>query len=118
MPVLTGESTEFKAFLRGPTVRGLSSHDLGWKGFVIEEHYAAPGERPEAVFDQHILVLLNGHPGTSEHANGRGWYVSYPKLPGMITVIPPGIVPANHSTEPVRTRNVHSGTDLPEKCGR
>ncbi len=31
------KSHEFDAFLRGPSLRGLSSSGLGWKGALIED---------------------------------------------------------------------------------
>ena len=71
-PAAAVESKEFYSFLRGPSTLGLSSRDLGWKGFIIERHSAGSGERPEAIAERYILGLVCGRPWVGEHPNGRG----------------------------------------------
>ncbi len=93
------ESEDFYAFLRGPSLLGLSSRGLDWQGFVVERHTAASGERPEAIADRYILGLVVGRPWTGEHPNGRGGFTSIPNIPGTMTLITPGIVPACSSRE-------------------
>lgn len=92
-------SKEFYPFLRGPSILGLSSRDLSWKGLLIERHTADSGERPESIADHYILGLVCGRPWIGEHPNGRGGFVSIPNIPGKITVISPGIVPAISTRE-------------------
>ncbi len=87
------ETAEMNALLRGPSVRGITSRELGWNGFVIETHRGEPGERPEAVSDRYILALWLAV-GTGEAKNSRGIYVRYIKTPGLLTFVPPGVVPA------------------------
>ena len=98
-PAVAVESKEFYSFLRGPSILGLSSRELGWKGFIIERHNAGSGERPEAIAERYILGLVCGRPWVGEHPNGRGGFISTPNIPGMITLISPGIVPAISTRE-------------------
>ena len=92
-PVLAGKNTHFDAFLRGPSLRGVSSQELDWSGFVVEGHSVEPGERPEAISERYILGLWR-NTAIVEHTNERGGRVPFTKQPGMITFAPPGIVPA------------------------
>jgi AraC family transcriptional regulator len=92
-PELVDKTTLFDTFLRGPSRRGISSGRLGWKGFVIEEHSTDAGEHPEAVSDQHFIGMWR-HATDGEYANERGAYIPYAKHPGVIAVMPQGIIPA------------------------
>jgi len=91
---LVRKSTGFDAFLRGPSRRGVSSSELGWKGFTIEEHSTERGDFPETVSEQHILGLWCGGHATGEYRNERGVYVPYTKNPGGFTLMPVGMIPA------------------------
>ena len=93
MPVLARKNPYFDAFLRGPSLCGVSSQGLDWSGFVVEGHSVEPDERPEAIAERYILGLWS-NTAIVEHTNGRGGRVPYTKQPGMITFAPPGIVPA------------------------
>jgi AraC family transcriptional regulator len=88
------KGTEFDAFLRGPSRQGISSRGLGWKGFVIEEHRAEAGERPERVTERHILVAWSGRRATGEYQDERGIYIPYTNSHGTFGFLPAGIVPA------------------------
>ena len=92
------ERGEFFPFLRGPSMLGLSSRELGWSDLLVEQRSAGSGERPEAIAEHYILALVCKHPWTGEHPNGRGRFVSTANVPGMITLISPGIVPAIRTT--------------------
>ncbi|MDJ0588718.1 MAG: hypothetical protein QNJ72_01815 [Pleurocapsa sp. MO_226.B13] len=35
----------------------LTSHDAGWQNLVFEHHRQPPYEKPEVIFQQHVLVL-------------------------------------------------------------
>lgn len=90
---LIDDHKEFDPFLRTPSTPSLSSRQLGWEGFVLEGHSVEPGERPEAFSERHIVGLWRER-GVGEHTAEHRIYVPYTKTPGMITVAPPGIVPA------------------------
>jgi AraC family transcriptional regulator len=90
--VLVNNSPEFDSLLRGPSWRGISSRQLDWTGFVVEEYHCEPGERPEATSDRYILALWTTY-GTGLHKHGRD-YTRFTKSPGSITFVPVGTVPA------------------------
>jgi AraC family transcriptional regulator len=98
-PAADDQSEEFYPFLRGSSTLGFSSRELGWKGLLVEQRSAGSGERPEAIAEHYILALVCGRPWTGEHPNGRGRFVSTANVPGMITLISPGIVPAIRTKE-------------------
>lgn len=87
------ETAELDALLRGPSMRGITSRHLGWKDILVETHRGEPGDRPEAISDRYILALWL-RTGTGEAKNSRGVYVRYIKTPGLLTFVPPGLVPA------------------------
>jgi AraC family transcriptional regulator len=87
-----GKSTLFDAFLRGPSSRRMTSYGLNWKDSVVEEHSVEAGERPETISERYILGLWC-NTVISELTSGRG-HVPHTKRPGIITFVPPGIIPA------------------------
>ncbi len=96
--VLIQEENEFDAFTRGPSLRGISSRGLGWKGFVVEEHHSAePVERPETVLKNHFLGIWYKHGIQGEYEQRRGRYVPYTTQPRTFVFAPAGIVPAARS---------------------
>src|SRR5580692_6660759 len=54
------------AFVRGSSARLCSSNKLGWDGVCLEHHRAFPGERPESVSRQHLVVLFTSHVSRGE----------------------------------------------------
>ncbi len=98
-PGVVGADSDFSAFLRGPSARGVSSQGLGWRGFSLEEHCMDAGARDESVLEPCVIALWRKL-GLGEHGAARGGYVRYKKQPGMITIIPPGIAPAVRAQNP------------------
>jgi AraC family transcriptional regulator len=94
------KSTEFSAFLRGPSSVSMSSDGLDWSGFTVARHSGEAREVPEAISKSHIIAHWHGRPSICEHLGPRGAYTLYRKLPGSTTLIPAGIVPAARSREP------------------
>jgi AraC family transcriptional regulator len=88
------KSHELDAFLRGPSLRGLSSSGLGWKGALIEEHTIEAGEYPQTISEYHIICMSCGPRSTGEYANEKGVYIPYTKYPGRFTFMPAGVIPA------------------------
>jgi AraC family transcriptional regulator len=87
--------TAIRTFLRGDSITKLTSRELGWKNIVLEEHEASPREIPEVSIDSILLMQWRGSTNAhGEHANSGNSFVSYKKRPGMMTLYPPGIVPA------------------------
>lgn len=87
-------SSEFDPFLRGPSRLGISNRGLGWEGFLIEEHRAEGGERPERTTDRHLLVVWSGQQGAGEFESRRGVYVPYTSCYSSFGFLPVGVVPA------------------------
>jgi hypothetical protein len=81
-PILVSETPEFEPLHRGPVLRIESSRALGWEGFVVENHIAEPGKRPNSVSDRYIIALWSG-PGIGEHNNGSVVYTAYAQPPGF-----------------------------------
>src|SRR5260370_16895890 len=69
------KSHEFDAFLRGPSLRGLSSSGLGWKGALIEEHTKEAGEYPQTISEPHIICMSCGPRSTSKYPNYKDVYI-------------------------------------------
>jgi AraC family transcriptional regulator len=88
------KSPDFDAFLRGPSLRGVSSSGLGWKGILIEEHAIYVGEYPQAISEHHIICMSCGARSGGEYANEKGVYIPYTKYPGRFTFMPAGVIPA------------------------
>ncbi len=88
------KSHELEAFLRGPSLRGLSSSGLGWKGALIEEHTTEAGDYPQTISEHHIICMSCGPRSTGEYANEKGVYIPYTKYPGRFTFMPAGVIPA------------------------
>lgn len=87
-------SSEFEPFLRGPSTLGVSSRKLDWRGFILEEHTALEGERPETTASQHLLIMWRGKRSTGECAYRRGIFTPYTRLPGTFNFFPTGRVHA------------------------
>lgn len=87
-------SPDFDAFLRGPSLRGISSSGLGWKSVLVEEHATYPGEYPQTISQYHIVGMSCGPRSTGEYANEKGVYIPYTKYPGRFTFMPAGVMPA------------------------
>ena len=60
------------AFVRGSSARLCSSNKLGWDGVGLEHHKAFPGERPESVSRQHLVVLFTSHVSRGKPQQGTG----------------------------------------------
>jgi AraC family transcriptional regulator len=93
-PLHNQTSPEFDAFLRGPSLRGISSSGLGWKGVTVEEHTTLVGEYPQAISEHHIICMSYGARSTGEYVNEKGVYIPYTKYPGRFTFMPAGVIPA------------------------
>lgn len=88
--IFAEKSTAFYTFLRGPSVKSVSSKGLNWDGILVESYRGGPGERPQVVSSKYILGLWRNHPSYGEDAYGN----PYVKFPGALTLIVPGVVPA------------------------
>jgi AraC family transcriptional regulator len=88
------ESPEFDAFLRGPSIRGASSRELGWRGLVLEEHCAPEGERPLAFLQQHLLVMWRDKTATAECRMEQRHFSTYTHYQGSFKFFPVGPTPA------------------------
>jgi AraC family transcriptional regulator len=109
-PILVNKQSEFEALLRGPSLRTMSSRDLDWKSFLLEQHRREPqDELPESVSERYILGLWTGN-DLGDHRNGsRGVHavttgVHDPVLRQLITLLahatkqggPSGLLYAEH----------------------
>ncbi len=92
--LLDQKSPDLDAFLRGPSLRGLSSSGLGWRGILIEEHSTFAGEYPQAISEHHIICMSCGPRTIGEYVNEKGVYVPYTKYPSRFTFMPAGVIPA------------------------
>jgi AraC family transcriptional regulator len=88
--------SEMDIILGKSSLRGKSSADLGWSGFVLERRTAEAGERPEGCSSRHSIILFETNPTYGEHAlsNQRWRFVPYFKRPGTLSLLPAGIIPA------------------------
>jgi AraC family transcriptional regulator len=87
-------STEIDKFVRGSTLRGPSSIDLGWNGFVIERHSLSEGERPEKSSDHHFIALWDTHSCHGERADPKGRFIPFTRRPGAVSLFTAGIIGA------------------------
>lgn len=87
-------SIEIDKFVRGSTLRGRSSIDLGWNGFAIERHSLPEGERPEKSSDHHFIALWDTHSCHGERADPKGRFVPFTRLPGAVSLFTAGIIGA------------------------
>jgi AraC family transcriptional regulator len=90
-------SPEIETLLGRSSLRGRSSIELGWNGFVLERHTAEAVERPEACSDRNFIILFDAHPtyGEQAHPTQRWRFVPYFKRPGTLSLIPAGIIGAS-----------------------
>lgn len=88
------QSSEIEKFVRGSTLRGPSSIDLGWNGFAIERHSLPQGERPEKSSDHHSIALWNTHSCHGERADPKGRFVPFTRRPGAVSLFTSGIIGA------------------------
>jgi AraC family transcriptional regulator len=84
-----------------PSIPGVSSRDLNWKGLELEELAAPAGERPESLAPYHVLMLWRGPRNNfGEVAVERGRFLPYVRLAGTFTLLPAGVMPAVRSCAP------------------
>jgi AraC family transcriptional regulator len=92
------DASSFKPFVRGPSLRLLSSERLGWKNIVVERHLIEPGEKPASAIPHHIVALASGSSVSyGERPNRGGYPVPYSKPPGTLYTFVEGSVPALHT---------------------
>jgi AraC family transcriptional regulator len=82
------------AFVRGSSARLCSSNKLGWDGVCLEHHRAFPGERPESVSRQHLVVLFTSYVSRGETSAGYGRFVPFSFSPGDMKLYPAGPIGA------------------------
>jgi hypothetical protein len=82
------------AFVRGSSARLCSSNKLGCDGVCLEHHRAFPGERPESVSRQHLVVLFTSHVSRGETSAGHGRFVPFSFSPGDMKLYPAGPIGA------------------------
>ena len=71
----------------------MSSRDLNWKDFLVDQHRREPlDELLESVSERYILELWTGN-GLGNHCDDRGAYEPYTKPAGSITCVCPGVAP-------------------------
>ena len=87
-------SVEIDKFVRGSTLRGPSSIDLGWNGFVIERHSLPEGERPAKSSDHHFIALWDTHSCHGERADPKGRFIPFTRRPGAVSLFTAGIIGA------------------------
>jgi hypothetical protein len=85
---------EIDKILGSSSLRGPSSIDLGWNGFVIERHSVEEGERAEEFSDHHFVVLWDVHSCHGERTDPNGRFIPYLRHPGAISLFPAGAIPA------------------------
>ena len=88
------KSSEIEKFVRGSTLRGQSSVELGWNGFAIERHSLPEGERPEKFSDHHFIALWDVHPCHGERADHSGRFIPFSRRPGALSLFASGIIGA------------------------
>ena len=86
--------------LRGSTLVGPSSSQLGWDGLCIERRTATPIARDAENLEQHYAILWQGHPTTTERQYRPGMFRRMIKRPGTVSLGTAGILPAvRHHTD-------------------
>ena len=88
------QSSEIAKFVRVSTLRGPSSIDLGWNGFVVERHSLPEGERPEKSSDHHFIALWDVHSCHGERADPKGRFIPFTRRPGAVSMFTAGIIGA------------------------
>jgi AraC family transcriptional regulator len=88
--------SEMDILLGKSSLRGKSSIELGWSGFVIERRTAEAGERPEGYLSRHSIILIETNPTYGENAlSNQHWrFVPYFNRPGTLSLLPAGTIPA------------------------
>lgn len=87
-------SMEIEKFVRGSTLRGPSSIELGWNGFAIERHSLPEGERPEKSSDHYFIALWDEHSCHGERADPKGRFIPFTRRPGAVSLFTTGIIGA------------------------
>src|ERR1700748_1560463 len=87
-------SSHIRSLLRGSSILGHSSLSLGWKGFAVERHEIAAGEKPATSLKQHFVAVWTGSPSYGERTNLRRETVAFTKKPGPVPLLPAGNAPA------------------------
>jgi AraC family transcriptional regulator len=88
------KSREIERFVRGSTLRGPSSINLGWNGFAIERHSLREGERPENSSDHHFIALWYAHSCHGERADPNGRFIPFTRRPGAVSLFTAGVIGA------------------------
>jgi AraC family transcriptional regulator len=65
----------------------LSSADLGWNGFFLEEHHMPPSEPREVIWIRDVVLVQQGQPVTIEFKDGPH-FVPRRILPGRVSLRP------------------------------
>jgi AraC family transcriptional regulator len=84
---------ELDRFLRGPSLRGVTSRGLPWPDYLVEEQIADTSEREESVASYVFLLMWRARTSGELKVEGRG-FMPYTKCPGQFTFFPAGPVPA------------------------
>jgi len=87
-------SSHIRSLLRGSSMLGHSSMVLGWRGFAIERHEMAAGDKPAIPLQQHFVAVWTGSTPYGERRNLRGDVVPFTKKPGTVSLLPIGVAPA------------------------
>jgi AraC family transcriptional regulator len=87
-------NSHIRSLLRGSSMIGQSSCNLGWEGFTVERHEVSAGEKPETILNQHFVVVWTGGPCHGERPNLRGEFVAFSKSRGCVTLLPTGLIPS------------------------
>jgi AraC family transcriptional regulator len=88
------KSREIEKFVRGSTLRGPSSIDLGWNGFAIERHSLREGERAENSSHHNFIALWYAHSSHGERADPTGRFIPFTRRPGAVSLFTAGVIGA------------------------
>ncbi|MFI8479126.1 helix-turn-helix domain-containing protein [Pseudomonas sp. NPDC078700] len=91
------QDSNIDVLIRGSSLSGKSSIELGWEGLTLERRFAAPHFRVEETLDQHYGLLWCGQPTVAERAYRNNRFTRVIKQPGTLSLGAAGILPAVHA---------------------
>ncbi|WP_339485565.1 AraC family transcriptional regulator [Pseudomonas sp. EL_65y_Pfl2_R95] len=91
------QDSNIDVLIRGSSMSGKSSLELGWEGLALERRIAGPHFRVEETLDQHYGLLWCGQPTVADRAYRNNRFSRVIKQPGTLSLGAAGILPAVHA---------------------
>ncbi|MFJ7797274.1 helix-turn-helix domain-containing protein [Pseudomonas sp. NPDC096950] len=94
------QDSKIDVLIRGSSLNGKSSLELGWEGLTLERRNAEPQFRVEETLDQHYGLLWCGLPTVANRAYRNNRFTRVVKQPGTLSLGIAGNLPAVDARSP------------------